>query len=106
MRSFVIVLREWRTRRLSTAASRRQPTRRTFTRRVERGARRTEGAEPELQKNNSPCSIRPMPKNEFSWDIYRLRGTPAVFIGSVDAPDENTTIKKAIEEFRITDTEQ
>jgi hypothetical protein len=47
-----------------------------------------------------------MPKKEFSWDIYRLRGTPAVYIGSLHAPDENSAIKKAIEEFRITDTEQ
>jgi hypothetical protein len=47
-----------------------------------------------------------MPKNEFSWDIYRLRGTPAVYIGSVDATDENAAIKKAIEEFRTTDAEQ
>jgi hypothetical protein len=47
-----------------------------------------------------------MPKKEFSWDIYRLRGTPAVYIGSVNAPDENSAIKKAIEEFQITDTEQ
>ena len=53
--------------------------------------------------NGSACSIRAMPAKEFSWNIYRLRGTPAAFIGSVDAPDEKTAIAKAIEEFRITD---
>jgi hypothetical protein len=44
-----------------------------------------------------------MAKKEYSWDIYRLRGTPAQFIGSVEAPDEATAINKAIEEFKVTD---
>jgi hypothetical protein len=47
-----------------------------------------------------------MAKKEYSWNIYRLRGTPAAFIGTVDAPDETTAVKKAIEEFAITDAEQ
>jgi hypothetical protein len=40
-----------------------------------------------------------MAKKEYSWNIYRLRGTPAKFIGTVEAPDETTAIK----EFKITD---
>jgi hypothetical protein len=44
-----------------------------------------------------------MARKEYSWNVYRLRGTPAQFIGSVEAPDEATAIKKAIEEFKITD---
>jgi hypothetical protein len=48
----------------------------------------------------------PMPKKEFSWSIYRLRGTPAVFVGDVQASDEKSAIQKAIEEFKITDAEQ
>jgi hypothetical protein len=42
---------------------------------------------------------------EYSWSIYRLRGTPAAFIGIVDAPDEASAIKKAIEDYNITDPE-
>jgi len=33
--------------------------------------------------------------------LYRLRGTPAQFVGIVEAPDEATAIQKAIEEFHI-----
>jgi hypothetical protein len=44
-----------------------------------------------------------MAKKQYSWHIYRLRGTPAQFIGSVEASDEATAIKKAIEEFKIID---
>jgi hypothetical protein len=43
-----------------------------------------------------------MAKKEYSWNIDRLRGTPAQFIGGVEAPDEAKAIKKAIEEFKIT----
>jgi hypothetical protein len=48
----------------------------------------------------------PMAKKEYSWSIYRLRGTPAVFVGDVEAPDEKAAIEKAIKDFNITDTEQ
>ncbi len=43
---------------------------------------------------------------EPTWYIYRLRHTPATFVGSVEAPDAETAIKKAIEEFNITDPQQ
>jgi hypothetical protein len=43
-----------------------------------------------------------MAKKEYSWNVYRLRGTPAQFVGIVEAPDEAAAIKKAIEEFKIT----
>jgi hypothetical protein len=45
------------------------------------------------------------PKKDHSWRISRIRGTPAAFIGIVDAPDKDTAIKKAIEEFKITNPE-
>jgi hypothetical protein len=36
-----------------------------------------------------------------SWAIYRLKGTPAALIGRVEAPDAETAIRKAIDEFAI-----
>jgi len=43
---------------------------------------------------------------EHRWRIYRLRGTPAVFIGSVRATDEKAALMAAIEEFGIHDPQQ
>jgi hypothetical protein len=45
-------------------------------------------------------------KQMCHWSIYRLRGTPAAFLGSVDAADEKSAIKAAIEEFRIQPQQQ
>jgi hypothetical protein len=42
---------------------------------------------------------------EYSWSIYKLRGTPAQFIGIVEALDEKTAIQRAIDEFAISDPE-
>jgi hypothetical protein len=42
----------------------------------------------------------------YRWRISRIRGSPAEFIGYVEAPDEATAIKNAIEEFEITDPEK
>jgi hypothetical protein len=36
-----------------------------------------------------------------SWAIYRLKGTPAALLGHVEAPDAETAIRKAIDEFNI-----
>jgi hypothetical protein len=41
-----------------------------------------------------------------TWAISRIKGTPAVEIGWVDAPDAETAIKEAIERYGITDREQ
>jgi hypothetical protein len=38
---------------------------------------------------------------QFSWAIYRLKGTPAKLLGNVEAPDEQTAINRAIDEFNI-----
>ena len=43
---------------------------------------------------------------EYRWKIYRLRGTPAAFIGSVTATDEKAALMAAIEEFGIHDPQQ
>jgi hypothetical protein len=40
-------------------------------------------------------------QQSYSWSIYRLRGTLARFVGLVDAPDEQSAITKAIEEYDV-----
>ncbi len=42
-------------------------------------------------------------KRTYRWHVTRLRGTPAEFIGVVEAPDEETEIKKAIGEYKISE---
>jgi hypothetical protein len=41
-----------------------------------------------------------MPK-DYRWQIYHIKGTPAMFIGTVTAPDEETALRKAIAELEI-----
>jgi hypothetical protein len=41
------------------------------------------------------------PPTFYSWYIYHIKGTPASLLGRVEAPDEETAVKKAIEEFNI-----
>jgi hypothetical protein len=41
-----------------------------------------------------------------TWQISRLRGTPAAFVGLVDAPNEASAIKAAIKEFAIRPEDQ
>jgi hypothetical protein len=44
----------------------------------------------------------PTKPQAHSWAIYHIRGTPAQFIGIVfDQPDQESAIKKAIEEYDI-----
>ena len=45
----------------------------------------------------------PRQQETYRWRISRLKATPAQYIGEVEAPDEASAIKKAIEEFQITD---
>ena len=40
-------------------------------------------------------------KPDHKWRIVHLKGTPAKTIGYVEAPDADSAIKKAIEEFKI-----
>jgi hypothetical protein len=50
-------------------------------------------------KKQSPPSA-PAGK-QYTWSIYHIKGTPAALLGSVEAPDEETAIRKAIDEFAI-----
>jgi hypothetical protein len=43
---------------------------------------------------------------DVSWAIFRPRGTPAAFIGIVQAPDEKAAIKKAIEEYEVPENQR
>jgi 1,2-phenylacetyl-CoA epoxidase PaaB subunit len=46
------------------------------------------------------------PTKQYRWSIYRIKGTPAAFLGTVEAPDEDGAIKKAIENFEIRELEK
>jgi hypothetical protein len=50
-------------------------------------------------KKQSPASA-PAGK-QYTWNIYHIKGTPAALLGRVEAPDEETAIKKAIDEFAV-----
>ena len=43
-----------------------------------------------------------MPKKPTQWEVYRpIKGSPGAFISVVEAPDETSALKAAIEEFGI-----
>ncbi len=47
-----------------------------------------------------------MQKKPIQWEVYRLKGSPAAFVGIVYAPDEKVALKAAITQFEITAEEQ
>jgi hypothetical protein len=55
------------------------------------------------RSNEAPFGQQAIPaaSKPHRWDIYHIKGTPAVLLGHVEAPDEESAIKRAIEEFKI-----
>ena len=45
-------------------------------------------------------------KPEFEWEVIRLTASPARFIGTVNAPDEETAREIAIEQYQIRPQQQ
>jgi hypothetical protein len=46
------------------------------------------------------------PKKPIQWEVYRpIKGAPRAFIGIVEAADETSALKTAIEEFGIINPE-
>jgi hypothetical protein len=66
-----------------------------------RGTGRGEGISTDELATEVGASPEPTPAKQFSWAIYRLKGTPAKLLGHVEAPSEESAIKRAIEEFNV-----
>jgi hypothetical protein len=49
---------------------------------------------------------KPVRKKAPTWEIRRLKATPAAFVRLVDAPDETTAVKAAIKQFAIPPRDQ
>jgi hypothetical protein len=47
-----------------------------------------------------------MPKPMFKWRIFLVKAVPALFLGTVEAPDEKTALEIAVDEFEVDDPEQ
>jgi len=41
-----------------------------------------------------------------TWEIRRLKATPAAFVGLVDAPDQTSAVRAAIKQFAIPPRDQ
>jgi hypothetical protein len=49
--------------------------------------------------------IFPMRKKLRQWEVYRLKGSPAAFMGLVYAPNEKSALKTAIKQLKISNPE-
>lgn len=47
-----------------------------------------------------------MGKKQYAYEVIRLKGSPAAFVGLVYAPDEKTALKQAIKAFEIRPEDQ
>jgi 1,2-phenylacetyl-CoA epoxidase PaaB subunit len=52
-------------------------------------------------KKTAATNSSSRPPKTYIWVIRHIKGTPAKLLGTVEAPDEETAITKAIAEFRI-----
>ena len=57
--------------------------------------------ESEAMKRPSAKQPSPPASKPNRWNIYHIKGTPAILLGHVEASDEESAIKRAIEEFKI-----
>ncbi len=55
-----------------------------------------------MRKPKKPARRREPP----AWEVYRLKGSPAAFVGLVYAEDEETALALAIEEHNIRPADQ
>jgi hypothetical protein len=46
-------------------------------------------------------SKKPATRQEHRWRIVRIKNTPAALLGHVYAPDEESALAKAIDEFEV-----
>jgi len=54
-----------------------------------------------MSPSKKPPAEAASPVRTCRWAIYHITGTPAKLLGHVEAPDEASAIKQAIEEFNV-----
>ena len=59
----------------------------------------------EPSRHSAYPAIMPKKQKDFAWEITRIKGNAAAFVGLVKASDEAAAIKAAIAEFKITNPE-
>jgi ribosomal protein S2 len=45
-------------------------------------------------------------KKDYTWEIRRLKASPAALVAVVDTPDETSAIKEAIKQFNVQPEDQ
>ena len=55
----------------------------------------------EPSRHSAYAATMPKRQKDFAWEVTRIKGNAAAFVGPVNAPDEKAAIKAAIAEFKI-----